>query len=89
MSVTRKRAAMACTNIGAAARSAATHCLRHRPGRLAGAGARSAAAQVTVVSGPITGFGSVIVNGLTLDTSRADIRIDGRPGRRTSCEWGR
>jgi hypothetical protein len=30
-----------------------------------------------LVSGPIEGFGSVHVNGLTLDTSRAQIRIDG------------
>lgn len=44
--------------------------------------------QVTVVSGPITGFGSVIVNGLTLDTSRAEIRIDGRSGAQDELRVG-
>lgn len=33
-----------------------------------------------VVSGPITGFGSILVNGLTLDTQGADVRVDGNPG---------
>lgn len=37
-----------------------------------------AASQTTVVSGPITGFGSVLVNDLTLDTSAAQILIDGQ-----------
>ena len=35
--------------------------------------------QAVVVQGPITGFGSVIVNGLTLDASGAQILVDGEP----------
>src|SRR5262245_1475448 len=38
----------------------------------------SQSAQTVLVSGPIDGFGSVHVNGLELDTSRAQVRIDGR-----------
>jgi hypothetical protein len=34
-------------------------------------------AQTVLVSGPIDAFGSVHVNGLVLDTSRAQVRIDG------------
>jgi hypothetical protein len=30
--------------------------------------------------GPITGFGSIIVNGVHYDIARADIRVDGAPG---------
>lgn len=41
-------------------------------------GGTDAAAATTVVSGPITGFGSVLVNDLTLDASTAQILIDGR-----------
>jgi hypothetical protein len=44
--------------------------------------------QNTVLSGPITGFGSVIVNGVTLDTSRAQIRIDGRSGAQDELRVG-
>jgi hypothetical protein len=33
--------------------------------------------QTVIVSGPIDAFGSVYVNGLVLDTSRAQVRIDG------------
>jgi hypothetical protein len=36
--------------------------------------------QLTLVSGPITGFGSVHVNGLVLDTAGTQILIDGVPG---------
>ena len=36
--------------------------------------------ELTVISGPITGFGSVHVNGLVLESSTAQIRIDGAPG---------
>ena len=35
-------------------------------------------ARTTLVSGPITGFGSVLVNDLTLETSQAQIIVDGR-----------
>jgi hypothetical protein len=35
--------------------------------------------QLTVISGPITGFGSVHLNGLVLDAGGAQIRIDGTP----------
>jgi hypothetical protein len=35
--------------------------------------------QLTVISGPITGFGSVHVNGLVLESGTAQIRIDGSP----------
>jgi hypothetical protein len=38
----------------------------------------SPSAQTVLVSGPIDAFGSVHVNGLVLDTSRAQVRIDGR-----------
>jgi hypothetical protein len=34
---------------------------------------------LTVISGPITGFGSVHVNGLVLESGTAQIRIDGGP----------
>ena len=37
----------------------------------------SQSAQTVLVSGPIDAFGSVHVNGLVLDTSRAQVRIDG------------
>src|SRR5262245_44500762 len=37
----------------------------------------SPSAQTVLVSGPIDAFGSVHVNGLVLDTSRAQVRIDG------------
>ena len=42
-------------------------------------GNQAAVSQTTVVSGPITGFGSIHVNGLVLETSGAEIRIDGNP----------
>ena len=35
--------------------------------------------QTVLVTGPITGFGSVIVNGLTLDTSQAQMVVAGAP----------
>ena len=38
----------------------------------------SPSAQTVLVSGPIDAFGSLHVNGLELDTSRAQVRIDGR-----------
>ena len=38
----------------------------------------SQTAQTVLVSGPIDAFGSLHVNGLVLDTSRAQVRIDGR-----------
>lgn len=38
----------------------------------------SPTAQTVLVSGPIDAFGSLRVNGLVLDTSRAQVRIDGR-----------
>lgn len=38
----------------------------------------STTAPTTVVLGPITGFGSVLVNGMTLDATTAQILIDGR-----------
>lgn len=41
-----------------------------------------------VVSGPITGFGSVHVNGLTLDASAAAIRIDGGPAAEADLREG-
>jgi hypothetical protein len=44
--------------------------------------------QTIVVSGPIDGFGSVHVNGLTLDTSRAQIRIDGNPASQADLRVG-
>ena len=43
------------------------------------AGAPAASASEMLVIGPITGFGSVIVNGLTLQTGAADILVDGNP----------
>jgi hypothetical protein len=44
--------------------------------------------QTILVSGPIDGFGSVHVNGLTLDTSRAQIRIDGNPAAQADLRIG-
>ncbi|HEY7671380.1 MAG TPA: DUF5666 domain-containing protein [Gammaproteobacteria bacterium] len=35
--------------------------------------------QLTVISGPVTGFGSVHVNGLVLEAAGAQIRVDGGP----------
>jgi hypothetical protein len=43
------------------------------------AGAPATSSSEIVVIGPITGFGSVIVNGLTLQTAAADIVVDGNP----------
>ncbi len=45
------------------------------PSPVAGSGSSSP----LLVVGPITGFGSVHVNGLTLQTAAADIRVDGNP----------
>jgi len=36
--------------------------------------------RAVLVSGPITGFGSVLVNGLRLEASAAQVTIDGQPG---------
>ncbi len=47
-------------------------------GAQAPAPAASSSSALLVV-GPITGFGSVHVNGLTLQTAAADIRVDGNP----------
>jgi hypothetical protein len=41
-----------------------------------------------VVSGPITGFGSVHLNGLVLDTVGATVRIDGAPAVETNLHEG-
>jgi hypothetical protein len=42
-----------------------------------GPSARSTGPETVIVSGPIDAFGSVHVNGLVLDTSRTQVRIDG------------
>lgn len=39
-----------------------------------------AGASTLLVSGPITGFGSVIVNGRTIDSASASTLVDGNPG---------
>jgi hypothetical protein len=44
--------------------------------------------QTVLVSGPIEGFGSVHVTGLALDTSRAQIRIDGRAASQADLKMG-
>jgi hypothetical protein len=44
--------------------------------------------QTIIVSGPIDAFGSVHVNGLVLDTSRADIRMDGRAATQADLRVG-
>jgi len=44
--------------------------------------------QLTVISGPITGFGSIHVNGLVLDTRAAQIRVDGGPAVETDLRRG-
>lgn len=44
--------------------------------------------QATLVSGPISGFGSVSVNGLTLDTSAAQILVDGVPASEADLREG-
>jgi len=36
--------------------------------------------RTTLVQGPITGFGSVLVNGLRLETTGTTVRVDGAPG---------
>jgi hypothetical protein len=48
----------------------------------------SPAAQTVLVSGPIDAFGSLHVNGLVLDTSRAQIRIDGRASSEAELRLG-
>jgi hypothetical protein len=48
----------------------------------------SQSAQTVLVSGPIDGFGSVHVDGLELDTSRAQVRIDGRPASEADLRLG-
>ena len=42
-----------------------------------GPSARTSGPETVIVSGPIDAFGSVHVNGLVLDTSRTQVRIDG------------
>jgi Domain of unknown function (DUF5666) len=44
--------------------------------------------QTVLVSGPIEAFGSVHVTGLVLDTSRAQIRIDGNAGSQADLKLG-
>src|SRR5262245_48468519 len=48
----------------------------------------SQSAQTALVSGPIDAFGSVHVNGLVLDTSRAQVRIDGRAASEADLRLG-
>ena len=48
----------------------------------------SQTAQTMLVSGPIDGFGSLHVNGLVLDTSRAQVRIDGRAASEADLRLG-
>jgi hypothetical protein len=48
----------------------------------------SQTAQTVLISGPIDAFGSVHVNGLELDTSRAQVRIDGRPASEADLRVG-
>ncbi|HEX5046073.1 MAG TPA: DUF5666 domain-containing protein [Gammaproteobacteria bacterium] len=42
----------------------------------------------TIAFGPVAGFGSVIVNGVRYDTSKAAFRIDGRVGTQNELEVG-
>jgi hypothetical protein len=48
----------------------------------------SQSAQTVLVSGPIDAFGSLHVNGLVLDTSRAQVRIDGRAASEADLRLG-
>jgi uncharacterized protein DUF5666 len=48
----------------------------------------SQSAQTVLVSGPIDAFGSLHVNGLELDTSRAQVRIDGRAASEADLRLG-
>ena len=48
----------------------------------------SQSAQTVLVSGPIDAFGSVHVDGLVLDTSRAQVRIDGRAASEADLRLG-
>lgn len=48
----------------------------------------SQSAQTVLISGPIDAFGSVHVNGLVLDTSRAQVRIDGRAASEADLRLG-
>jgi hypothetical protein len=48
----------------------------------------SASAQTVLVSGPVDAFGSLRVNGLVLDTSRAQVRIDGRAASEADLRLG-
>ena len=48
----------------------------------------SQSAQTVLVSGPIDAFGSLHVNGLVLDTSRAQVRIDGHAASEADLRLG-
>ena len=56
---------------------------------VAGIDARGAPVRVGVVStGTITGFGSIIVNGIHFDTANAAIEVDGNPGIQSDLKVG-
>jgi hypothetical protein len=53
-----------------------------------GLGSASESPQTVLVSGPIEGFGSVHVTGLALDTSRAQIRVNGNAATQADLKLG-
>ena len=55
----------------------------------AGIDARGAPARVGIAAqGPVSGFGSIIVNGVRYDTSNANFDVDGQPGSETDLAVG-
>lgn len=56
---------------------------------VAGIDARGTPARVSIVSkGTITGFGSIVVNGVRYDTDGATIEVDGEPGTESDLKVG-
>lgn len=58
------------------------------PGPQAGGGIGGTGQITSVVSGPITGFGSVFVSGYEYDTGQASMTVDGKPGSQSDLKLG-
>ena len=54
-------------------------------GMQAGVGSGGSGAPVSVSVGPVTGFGSIIVNGTHYDETTAEVQLDERPDRPTAA----
>jgi hypothetical protein len=58
------------------------------PGPQAGGGIGGTGSTASVVSGPITGFGSVFVSGYEYDTGSTSMTVDGKSGSQTDLKKG-